>query len=83
MAKRTLMAFLMIGAVLTAVPLSAQEKMKAAPAIDSSLLQSGSLQRDECYRWGWRGYGKYKNCSCVKCSWKLTPSPHKLCWKVC
>ncbi len=61
----------------------AQEKMKAAPAVDPSMLQAAPARQDECYRFGWRGWGKYKNCSCVKCSWKLSPGPQRLCWRVC
>ncbi len=69
--------------ILLAEPLMAEEKMKAVPAFDPSLLQSGPASQDECYRFGWRGWAKYKNCSCVKCSWKLTPTPHRFCWRVC
>lgn len=69
--------------LLLAGPLTAQDKMQAVPAFDPSLLQPGPATQEECYRFGWRGWGKYKNCSCLKCSWKLTPTPHRFCWRVC
>lgn len=83
MGKRAVAAFLVLGAFLLHAPAAAQENMKAAPALDPALLQSGPARQDECYRWGWRGWGRYKNCSCVKCSWKLAPSPQRFCWRIC
>jgi hypothetical protein len=82
---RKLLAVAMLSglAMLFAGTVSAQEKMKAAPALDPSLLESAPVRQDECYRWGWRGWGRYKNCSCVKCSWKLAPAPQRFCWRVC